>query len=228
MLDKNKLAALVAEFLGTAILVVALYSIITRTSFPLFSGLAVGGVIAVMTLAVGRVSGAHLNPAVTLGLWSARKIETTKAIAYIAAQFLGAVAAWSLLQYFVGRGLTSIANIDFDWKVFIAEGIGAAVFTFGVAAVVLNKFEEAKAAGALLIAFTVGVLVAAMGSNAILNPAAALGVQSWSWAYAVAPLVGGLVGVNVYALLFAPEGSRKAVAATSKTTVKKKPVRRNK
>lgn len=233
MVDKNRVAALVAEFLGTGLIVLALYSILTRTSFPLFSGLAVGAVIAVMTLVVGQFSGAHLNPAVTVGLWSARKVETGKAIAYVAAQFLGAVAAWALLQYFIGRSLTNVANADFSWKIFIAEGVGTAVFLFGLSAAVFNKFEPAKWATVGLLAFTVGVLVASMGSNGILNPAAALGVQSWSWAYAIAPLVGGIVGVNVYGYLFAPAGSYgwampAKVKKSATTAAKKKPAAKKK
>lgn len=205
MFGRQKLAMIVAEFLGTGILTMAVYTIIARTSFPLFSGMAAGLTIAVLTMAVGAASGAHFNPAITFGLWTIRKVPTVKAIVYIAAQMLGAVAAWTLLKYFLGHSLTSIAG-EFQWKIFVAEALGTAVFAFGFASAVLQKFENSKTAAVVGISLTVGILVASLASNAILNPAVALGMQSWSWTYAAAPLVGALVGMGIYNLLFVPDG----------------------
>ena len=202
MLDKKIIAMVVAEFLGAAVLAAVIYSIIARTTFPLFTGLAGGGVVALLVLAFSPVSGTHANPALTFGLWSARKMQTIPAIGAIIAQMLGGLAAWGLLNYFVGHHLTSIAGEKFAWKVLIAEGVGTAVFTFGVASAVYQKFEGAKLAATVGISFFMGVIVASLGANGLLNPAVALGVQSWSWAYAVGPLAGALVGVNLYGLLF--------------------------
>ena len=223
MFGRQKLAMVVAEFLGAGILTMSVYTIIARTSFPLFSGMAAGLTIAVLTMAVGVVSGAHFNPAITFGLWTIRKVPTARAIVYIAAQMLGGVAAWGLLKYFLGHSLTSIAG-EFQWKIFVAEALGTAVFAFGFASAVLQKFENAKTAATVGIALTVGILVASLASNAILNPAVALGMQSWSWTYATAPLVGALIGMNLYNLLFVPDGLNQlarltpASSSTSSTT----------
>lgn len=234
MFGRNKIAMLVAEFLGAGTLVAAVYTIMARTSFPLFSALAAGGVVALFTLTVGRVSGAHLNPAITFGLWTIRRVQTTRAIALIAAQMLGGLAAWALLKYFMGNSLTSIAGETFAWKVFVAEAVGTAVFAFGFAAAVMERRDEDKTAAAIGMSLFVGILVASLASNAVLNPAVAVGIQSWSWAYAAAPLAGALVGMNVYSMLFAavPAGSvssavPKAVSA-SRTTRKKKTASRRK
>ena len=58
-----------------------------------------------------------------------------------------------------------------------------------------------------------GILVASLASNGIVNPAVAIGVQSWSWVYAVAPLVGAVLGANVYGLMATPMKLAKKPAA---------------
>ena len=238
MLGKNKVAMVVAEFMGVATLAMAVYTIMARTSFPLFSGMAAGVVVALFTLAVGAVSGAHINPAITFGLWSIRKISTAKAIIYIAAQALGGLAAWALLKYFLGHSLTSIAGTGtaISWKVFVAEAIGTGIFAMGFAAAIVQKFEGAKLAGTIGLSLFVGVLVASLASNAVLNPAVAAGIQSWSKTYALAPLAGSLVGMNLYTMLFAGatvETSKAAVVVSSeivkpKTTKKKSTTKKKK
>lgn len=232
MFSREKIAALVAEFLGTATLVVAVYSMAARTSFPLFAGLAAGLTVGLMTLVVGAFSGAQLNPAVTLGLWSARKNKTLTSIVYIAAQMLGGLAAWALLKYFLGHNLDNLAGQKFEWKVFIAEAVGAAVFLFGVTSAVYQKYEGGKLAFAVGTSLTIGILVASMASNGVVNPAVAVGLQSWNWAYATGPLVGAVIGANLYSLLFAADypairivtasaKTKKPAAKTAKTVAKK-------
>jgi aquaporin Z len=215
MFGRTKIAQLVAEFLGTAVLSLAVYTIVARTSFPLFSGMAAGGVLALWIMSVGTISGSHINPAVTFGLWTTRKIGTLKAIAYIAAQMLGGLAAWQLMNYYLGRDLTSLVTGGFEWKIFIAEAVGAAVFTFGVASSVFQAYENSKNAAVQGISLFVGILASSLAANAVLNPAVAVGIQSWSWTYAVAPLAGALVGMNLYAYVFAPVFKRGAPTAVS-------------
>ncbi len=202
MFDQKKIAMIVAEFLGAALLTVALYAVLARTAFPLFTALAVGVTYGLLTLIFGAVSGAHANPAVTIGKWTLKKIDTPQALVFVAAQVLGGLGAWSLLKYFTGRSLTSIAADKFDWKVLVAEAVGTAVFTFGIAAAVYMKFEGAKLATVVGASLFLGVLVASMASNGVLNPAVALGIQSWDWAYATGPLIGAIVGMNLYGLVF--------------------------
>jgi aquaporin Z len=204
MFSRRKIGMIVAEFLGAAILSVALYTIIARTSFPLFTALAVGTTYAVLVLLLGNVADVQANPAATLGLWVIRKTQTLQAIAYIAAQLLGGLAALALIGYFLGHKPDSLASSRFEWKILIAEAIGAAVFLFGVAAAKYQNYEGAKLAAALGFSLFVGVLIASIASNAIINPAVAIGVHSWDWAYGAGPLVGGVVGVGVYSLLYAP------------------------
>lgn len=235
MFSRKNIAMVVAEFLGAATLVAAVYTIMARTSFPLFSAMAAGGVVALFTLGVGRVSGAHLNPAITFGLWSVRRVQTVRALVMIAAQFAGGAAAWALLKYFLGHSLTSIAGTEFEWKVFVAEAVGTGVFAFGFASAVMQRFDEAKLAAGIGLSLFIGVLVASLASNAVLNPAVAVGIQSWSWAYAAAPFAGALVGMNVYSMLFADAAAVSAsasaaapVARSSKKVAAKAPAKRKK
>lgn len=201
MFSQKKIAMIVAEFLGVAVLTMAVYSMLARTSFPLFSGLAGGATIALMVVVLGGVSGAHLNPAVTLSMWVMRKVDTAQAAVYIAAQVLGGLAAWALINYFIGSSLKNIAGENFEWKVLIAEAVGAAVFAFGATAALIQKLDVGRAAIVTGVSFALGAVVASLASNGIINPAVALGLQSWDWSYAVGPLVGAIVGSNLYAML---------------------------
>jgi aquaporin Z len=236
MLGRSKIAAFVAEFLGTGTLTLVVYTIVARTSFPLFSAIAAGTVVAMFTVAMENVSGANLNPAITFGLWTIRKLSTVRAIVYIIAQALGGLAAWSLLKYFLGHNLTSVAGASFEWKVFVAEALGGMIFALGFAAAVVQRFQGGKLAATIGLSLTAGILVASLASNGVLNPAVAVGIQSWSWAYATAPLAGALVGMNVYGMLFsevpinvaARRGAkvRSTPVVKARTTTKKKTTRK--
>lgn len=130
---------------------------------------------------------------------------------------LGGLAAWALLKYFLGHNLDNLAGQKFEWKVLIAEAVGAAVFLFGVTSAVYQKYEGGKLAFAVGTSLTIGILVASMASNGVLNPAVAVGLQSWNWAYATGPLVGAVIGANLYSLLFAADyPAIRIVAASAK------------
>jgi fluoride ion exporter CrcB/FEX len=168
-----------------------------------------------------------------------RKIQTVPALAAVAAQMLGGLAAWRLAEYSTGQALVNIAGKDFDWKVLVAEMLGTLVFAFAVASAVYQKFEGAKFAATVGAGLFAGVIVASLVSNATVNPALALANQSWSRAYIFGPIVGSVVGMNLYALLFAPAGSmpsfssvkaapssRRSASTSKKQAAKKKPAAR--
>lgn len=222
MTVRSKIAAIAAEFLGTAVLAtVAINVSRSQIGIGYFVAIGVGLTLGLLVLALGPVSGGHFNPAVTIGLWTVRKTKTLVAIAYLAAQMLGGLAAWQLANYFVGDQLRSIANNTFDWKILVAEAVGTLVFTFLIASAVFQRYEGGKAAALIGGGLTIGVIVASLASNAVLNPAVALANQSWSWAYAAGPIIGALIGMNLYVLLFAPVSSlvpARAAATTSTAT----------
>lgn len=186
-----------AEFVGTFVLaLVVLVSVagdFNGVITPILAALTLG--ISVYTL--GHISGTHINPAVTLGLWSIGKIEAREAGMYVAAQFLGAIAAlglgMALFGHMVGVGSdTHISSV-------VAEMIGMALFTFGIASCVYAKTPSVMSGAVVGGSLLVGIALAAgLGSHGILNPAVALAIGSFNWIYLVGPVVGSVLGFTAY------------------------------
>lgn len=208
MFSRKQAAVLVAEFLGTFALATAVLNT-SRLGFAFFPAAMAGLTLATMVLVIGPFSGSHINPAVTLGFWSIRQVATKQALAFIVVQLLAGLSALKLNEYFLGYSLPELAKDGWQWPVVLAEGLGTMLFTFGIAAAVLSKYEGGRLAAAIGASLTVGVLIATMAANGALNPAVALGINSWSWGYVLAPLAGGIVGMNLYALLFAAPAKAK-------------------
>jgi glycerol uptake facilitator-like aquaporin len=204
MITRLKLAALVAEFAGTAILVLitlTFSAVQVPSYYVLGTSLALG--LGVCVFLFGTVSGAHVNPGITFGMWSARLIGTYRAIAYIASQLLGGLAAWQLYQYMSGNSVIP-KNEHFSGPIWVAELIGTAVLSMGVMAAISRGFDILQSAIAYGSAFFAGIIIAASASSAFLNPAIALGMRNWNAAYILGPLIGGFIGVNLYMWLFEP------------------------
>jgi aquaporin Z len=236
MFGKNKAAMLVAELIGTTVLTLVVLSV--RSSgigYSFFVALGAGLAVAAMTLVVGAVSGAQFNPALTLGLWTARKVKTAPAIVYIAMQILGGAVAYWLYIYLVKNHLQNQAG-HFSARIMVAEAMGTFIFVWGWAAAASRKLEGWVFAAAAGSAFAVGIMVASLASGGIINPAVALGTRSWGWGtYVLGPVVGAIVAANLQSLLFtgsetvavaASAGSASSVStkpkAKARTTTKKK------
>ena len=203
MFRKNKLAMLVSEFLGTALLTLSVLALThSQLNMPYFVATAAGFTLMLMVVALAGISGAVFNPALTLGLWTVRKLRTLQAISYILAQFAGAAAVWYLFVYF-----TKVENVKnngvYSAPVLVAETLGTFVFAFAVAAAIFQRLSlglKAFMVGGGLIA---GALIASLGSAGILNPAVALSLHQWSLTtYVLGPVLGAVVGFNLYNLLF--------------------------
>jgi glycerol uptake facilitator-like aquaporin len=211
MLQRQKVGVLVAEFLGTAILALTAMGAAQYFNFtaPWYVGLAVGVSLAALVGIIGKVSGAHVNPAITLGLWTLRKVPTTTAIAYIASQLLGGLTAFAFVEYVTNVDIVGSAMTTFDTRVFVAELVGTAVFAFGVASVVMQKLEGMQAAFTIGASLFLGVLIASIAAPGFLNPAVALANNSWDKITVIAPLIGSVIGMNIYSFFLAPESSLK-------------------
>lgn len=241
MFTKSKVAALTAELVGTSLLTLVVLIVAQVTGgIGYYVSFAVGIILALLILAFVRFSGAHFNPAITLALWTVRKIETTRAILYIAVQIIGGLLAYLLFSWLIDTDVAGQAS-EFDSRVLVAELVGTAVLAFGVAAATYQRLTDGGKAAVIGLAVTAGVLIASVKSAAFLNPAVALGAQSWVWAtYVLGPVLGALIGVNLYNLLFAasdapasekaaklkavPEVLAADAEAEPKVTSKKKPV----
>jgi glycerol uptake facilitator-like aquaporin len=242
MTVRSKIAVVMAEFLGSAILATSAINVArSQIGIGYFVAFSVAITFGVLTLIFNATSGAHFNPAVTLGMWTLRKIKTLQAIVFIAAQMLGGFAAWKLAEYFTGQALTNIAGKAFNWKVLVAEMVGTFVLTFGIAAALYQKYEGSKLAVTVGASMFAGIIVASLASNATLNPVLALANQSWSRAYIFGPIIGSVVGMNLYAMLFAPAkmltakttdtvapDTKVSISSRRKTTTKKKATSRRK
>jgi L-lactate permease len=160
---------------------------------------------------------------------------------------LGGLAAWQLYQYLVGKPVAA-RTVHFDTRIWVAEMVGTFILALGFTAAVSRFLDTLQSAAVYSAALFVGVIVASVGSAGLLNPALALGLRSWGTVYVLGPLVGGLLGVNLYYLLFAPVESRfglralrvgrnrsttaaatnssRASRTTKKSTAKKAPARK--
>jgi len=201
---RRRVAMLTAEFFGTALITTIVLTLgKAQDSAVYFIALAVGLVIAALILTVGMTSGAHFNPAVSLGLWTIRRSSALRTVSYIAVQLLGAAAAYWLFTYMFNAKLVNSGQ--FDPRILMAETIGTMLLCIGIAAAVFNNYKEGKTAATVGVSISVGIMVASIASAGLLNPAVALGVGSWVWGtYVLGPILGAVIGFNLYALLFAP------------------------
>jgi aquaporin Z len=195
-------------FAGTGAIVVDDVSggAVTHVGVALVFGL----VVMVMIHAVGDISGAHLNPAVTLGMWSAARLPTTDIIPYVASQMAGALAAGGLLRLLFPGHPTLGATVPAGaaWQSFVLE----AVLTCILMVVILRVSSGPKERG-MLAGITVGAVIglealfAGPISGASMNPARSLapalvsGDLAAVWVYLTAPPAGAILGVALHRLL---------------------------
>ncbi|MYH67277.1 MAG: aquaporin [Dehalococcoidia bacterium] len=222
---RGAVATLVSEVLGTFALVffsagaVAVDAASGGGVTPVGMGLAAGLVVVAAIFALGHVSGAHINPVVTLAFRLAGRIGSLRALAYVVAQLIGSVLAGLAIVAIVGdagdAGATAprIGGVD-------AALLAEVILTFFLALVIMGVATDERAQGsfaAIAVGSYVGLAILAWGpvGNASMNPARSLGPAiaggEWSahWIYWVGPVVGATLAVLVYSLLRARRSSAK-------------------
>lgn len=222
--------ASLAEFFGTFWLVLGgCGSAVLAAAFPEVGigltgvSLAFGLTVVTMAYAIGHISGCHLNPAVSIGLWAGGRFEAGKLLPYIVAQVLGAIVAGGVL-YLIASG-----KAGFDVSAgFASNGFGdhspgkysmlAAVLTEVVMTmmfllVILGSTDKRAPAGfaplAIGLCLTLIHLISIPVTNTSVNPARSTGVAvfvgDWAiaqlWVFWVAPIVGALLGAFAYKLI---------------------------
>lgn len=200
---------LITEFIGTFFLILTI-GLAVLGGAGAMAPVAIGLALMVMVYAGGHISGAHFNPAVTLGILIRGKITVADAVPYMIVQVVaGAIAAF-VVQYLLGSdkvtALAAAANPN-AVKALVAEILGTFALVFVVLNVAISKATAGNSYFGLAIGLTVTAMAYALGgiSGGAFNPAVAVGISvmkmaQWAdiWFY----LVGGFGGAVLAALLF--------------------------
>ena len=223
-----------AEFLGTFWLVLGgCGSAVLAAAFPNVGiglhgvSLAFGLTVLTMAFAIGHISGCHLNPAVSIGLWAGGRFPAGSLLPYIVAQVLGGIAAGAVL-YMIASGA---AGFDVS-KGFASNGYGAhspggyslaaalvteVVMTMFFLLVILGATDKRAPAGfapiAIGLALTLIHLISIPVTNTSVNPARSTGVAvyvgDWAlgqlWLFWVAPIAGAVLGALAYRFIGSDE-----------------------
>ena len=194
---KNKVY--IAEAIGTfALSLIVAMSI--KAGFPVATPILAALVLGLFVYSIGNISGTHINPAVTIGLWSIGRIKPKEALMYIIAQFIGAGVALYVAKF--SMGTAPVMNLGDSWLVMLAEALGAFFFTFGIASVVYEKTPAVASGVVIGGSLLLGIAVSAFfGTNGVLNPAVAFAIGSFSYLYILGPIIGSIVGMNAYKYL---------------------------
>jgi aquaporin Z len=223
-----------AEFVGTFWLVLGgCGSAVLAAAFPnlgiglLGVALAFGLTVMTMAYAIGHISGCHLNPAVSIGLWAGKRFPAKDLLPYIVAQVLGAVTAGGIL-YLIASGKAGFdVSAGFAANGYDAHSPGgysllAALLTEGMMTmmfliIILGATDKRAPQGFAPIAIGLGLtlihLISIPVTNTSVNPARSTGVAlfvgGWAvgqlWLFWVAPIVGALLGAVIYRYILQSE-----------------------
>lgn len=213
--------AAVAEFVSTFTLIFIGAGAVVATNLGLdLTGVALahGLALAIMVSVTAHISGGHVNPAVTVGLWVAGKVPSPRAVILICAQLLGAVAGAFLLKYLVPTELFDAAD---GGTPLLADGFAAgkgialeAVMTFFLMFAVFGTAVDDRGPFSKTAGLTIGLVIAfdimafAPYTGAAMNPARwfgpALATTTWaSWyVWIVGPVAGAIIAAVLYQSVF--------------------------
>ena len=215
----ESLGAFTLIFVGAGSIIVSAGTTQANNLLPI--ALAHGLAIGLMFVALSQISGAHFNPAVTIGFWVTRRIETILGVAYIIAQLAGAIIAALLLASLLPeaqREIVSLGTPALGPDTTALQGVVIeAILTFFLVTLIFGSAVAAvppKLAGlGIGLAITMDWLMAGPLTGAALNPARAFGPalvdQTWGdhLVWWIGPIIGAVAGALVYHYLFLEEES---------------------
>jgi glycerol uptake facilitator protein len=190
-----ELRRLLAEALGTFLLSLAVWASLAF-AMPLATPIVAALTLGICVYTLGGISGAHLNPAVTIGLLSINKIKPPDAVSYIIAQFVGAIAAVAVGSMLDAEGVR--VGYENALLIGLAEAIGTFILLFGVCSVVYKKVDDAAIGLVIGSSLLLGIFFAASVGNAVLNPAVAFTIGSFGTMYIFGPILGAIGGAWAY------------------------------
>jgi len=199
----------IAEFIGTFFLVLTIGCTGVGAGAGVIAPLAIGAALMVMVFAGGHISGAHYNPAVTLGVLIRGKVNGTDVVPYMVAQLTGAMMA-ALAVKFLRAGVAVTPITPHVGPALLAEFL----FTFALVYVVLNAATAEGTSGNSFYGLAIGMTVMtgafAVGdiSGGAFNPAVALGIcllgiSSWAniWIYLLADFTAAVLAAVIFQLI---------------------------
>jgi MIP family channel proteins len=213
MYDKLS-TSLIAEFIGTfALIFIGAGAGALGIGGLVGVAFAHGLVIIGFAYAYGHISGTHINPAVTIGVWAAGKIDTVRALSYVVVQLLGGIAGAFVLAWVLGpRGGTLGATVLGEGMTTTSGLVLELILTFFLVNAVLNAGISGKATipGGLAIGFTLTFCIlmggpltgASLNPARTLGPAVATGNYADIWLYFVGPILGGVIAGLLYKGVF--------------------------
>ena len=182
-------------------------------------GISFGIVIAAVIYALGRVSGAHINPAVTIALWATKRFPAGDTVAYVISQCIGAAIGSLLFFLTVGMGAVTIGGLGATTpfpgigygQAILVEAIATFVLMLVIMGVAVDRQAPPGFAG-LIIGLTVAGMITATGNiaGASLNPARTFGPYIMDWTlggpnlwvffpiYIIGPVIGALLAAFFY------------------------------
>ncbi|MDD4318982.1 MAG: aquaporin [Candidatus Peribacteraceae bacterium] len=193
-------ARFLTELIGTFLL--ALVVVLSQHfALPVSAAVTAAVMLGTLVYLFGTISGAHVNPAVTMGMLFIKKISFVDALLYFLAQICGgllaAAAGWLATRAPYQPVLTDAGLVNG-----IGEVMGAFMLVAGIASVVYKQTPPAATGLVVGASLFLGISIASPFSSAFLNPAVALAAGVASPMYLAAPLVGGVLGAYVYKFLF--------------------------
>ncbi|MBI4790493.1 MAG: aquaporin Z [Chloroflexi bacterium] len=229
--------AYVAEFVGTFWLVLGgCGAAVLAAAFPnvgiglLGVALAFGLTVLTMAYAIGHISGCHLNPAVSIGLWAGGRFPANKLLPYIIAQVIGAAVAGGVLFVIASGKVGFNVSAGFAANGYDAHSPGGysllaalvteIVMTMMFLIIIMGATDQRAPQGLAPIAIGLGLtlihLISIPVTNTSVNPARSTGVAlfvgDWAiaqlWLFWVAPIIGAVLGAVIYRFLAEPEGVR--------------------
>jgi aquaporin Z len=197
------------ELIGAFFLVFTIGCTVVGNGAGALAPVAIGSVLMVMVFAGGHISGAHYNPAITLGVWLRGKLAAKHVVPYMIFQIVGGVLAVLAVKYLKGGAAVTPMNLSM-----LPALLAEFVFTFALVFVVLNTATATGTAGnsfyGLAIGFTVLAGAFAVGniSGGAFNPAVAIGISlmglaAWHsiWIYLLAEFAAGAVAALAFKAL---------------------------
>jgi aquaporin Z len=205
-----------AEFIGTFVLVFVGCGVAAVTGCNgdvnasyVLTALAFGGTIVAMAYSIGNISGCHVNPAVSLGVWMTGGMSSSDFVGYLVAQFLGGIAGAAVLEALIGTSMGLGCNGLYDGSVgksLLVEIILTCIFVLAVLGAT-SKPENSSVAGlviggSLTLVHLMGIYFTGTSVNPArsFGPALLMGGESLSvvWVFIVAPLVGGALAALIW------------------------------